>query len=247
MALGRSAPCSTYNPFLRSNNLISLAAWNTGTCLFIIWSGLSCLNQFINSIVWRDNAINWAPVWCDISTKFIIGSSVAIPAASLCINRRLYHIATVRTVTVSSEEKRRAVLVDLAIGLGLPVVEMVLRKLIIRPPPTTLPSLIHLKYRLYRSRTQIQYPRRNWMLAPHVQHLGSLRPRLHPAHPHRPRLCLLRHPQLIGLQCPSRQIPTAHVQTLKPQLEPLLPTHVHSRNRTRLHSPNWVLLPLPQL
>ena len=243
MALGRSAPCSTYRPFLRSNNLISLAAWNTGTCLYIIWTGLSCLNQFINSLVWRGNAVNWAPVWCDISTKFIIGASVAIPAASLCINRRLYQIASVKSVRVSSDEKRRAVLVDLAIGLGLPVVEMILRK-IIRPSSTMFESntLIH---RLYRSRTQIQHPRRYRMLASHIQHLGSLRPRLHPAHPHRSSLRILRHPQHIGLQCPSRQIPTALVQPLKPQFQPLLPTHVPSRSRTHLHNPNRVLLPLP--
>ncbi len=73
----------------------------------MIWTGLACLNQFINSIVWRGNAINWSPIWCDISAKF----------------------ATVRTVTISKAEKRRAVYIDLAIGLGLPVLEMILRKL----------------------------------------------------------------------------------------------------------------------
>ena len=91
------------------------------------WTGLACLNLFINSIVWNDNAINWAPVWCDISSKLIVGVAVAIPAASLCINRRLYHIASVKSVTVTKAEKRRQVMVDLAIGLGLPVMEMVLR------------------------------------------------------------------------------------------------------------------------
>jgi pheromone a factor receptor len=93
------------------------------------WTGLACLNQFINSIVWNNNAINWAPVWCDISAKFIVGSAVAIPAASLCINRRLYHIASVKSVTVTRAEKRRQIMVDLAIGLGLPIMEMILRKL----------------------------------------------------------------------------------------------------------------------
>nr|AVI69657.1 pheromone receptor [Cyclocybe aegerita] len=102
-------------------------AWNTGTCLYMAWTGLACLNQFINSIIWHDNAINWAPVWCDISAKFIVGTAVAIPAASLCINRRLYHIASVRSVTITKAEKRRAIMVDLAIGLGLPVLEMILQ------------------------------------------------------------------------------------------------------------------------
>ncbi|EAU87392.2 pheromone B alpha 1 receptor [Coprinopsis cinerea okayama7 len=104
-----------------------LEAWNTGTCLYMFWTGLGCLFQFVNSIVWNRNAINWAPVWCDITARFIVGCSWAIPAASLCINRRLYHIASVRSVTISRAEKRRAIMVDLAIGLGLPILGMILQ------------------------------------------------------------------------------------------------------------------------
>jgi pheromone a factor receptor len=109
------------------------------------WTAVACLNQFINSIVWDKNAINYAPVWCDIckimaniywnynlmghkASRIIIGTAVAIPAASLCINRRLYRIASVRRVMITKAEKRRQVMVDLAIGLGLPFLEMILRK-----------------------------------------------------------------------------------------------------------------------
>lgn len=102
-----------------------LEAWNTGTCLYMAWTGIGCLILFINSIVWHGNAINWAPVYCDIATKFIIGMSIGIPTASLCINRRLYHISSVRTVTTSKADKRRAILVDLGIGLGIPVIYMI--------------------------------------------------------------------------------------------------------------------------
>jgi len=38
------------------------------------------------------------------ASKIIIGFSVAIPAASLCINRRLYCIAAVRSVTRTKAE-----------------------------------------------------------------------------------------------------------------------------------------------
>ncbi|ESK91508.1 pheromone receptor [Moniliophthora roreri MCA 2997] len=103
-----------------------LEAWNTGTCCYMIWTGLGCLNMFINSIVWKGRVDNIAPVWCDISTKYIIGVAVAIPACSLCINRRLYHIATANTVTITRAEKRRAVIVDLAICVGLPILQMIL-------------------------------------------------------------------------------------------------------------------------
>ena len=43
-----------------------LQAWNVGTCAYMIWTAIACLNQFVNAVVWRDNAINYAPVWCDI-------------------------------------------------------------------------------------------------------------------------------------------------------------------------------------
>lgn len=53
--------------------------------------------------------------------------NVAIPACSLCINRRLYKIATTTTVMVTPAEKRRAIFVDLLIGLGIPCLQMVTR------------------------------------------------------------------------------------------------------------------------
>ncbi|TEB28746.1 STE3-domain-containing protein [Coprinellus micaceus] len=107
-----------------------LEAWNTGTCLYMFWTGLGCLNMFVNSIVWNGNAINWAPVWCDISSRIILGTHFAIPAASLCINRRLYRIASIQAVTVSRAEKRRAVMVDLAIGLGYPCLMIALQYIV---------------------------------------------------------------------------------------------------------------------
>ncbi|KAJ7807360.1 STE3-domain-containing protein [Mycena olivaceomarginata] len=62
-------------------------AWNSGTCWYIFWAALS-------------------------SIRITMGASVALPAASLCINRRLYQIATVRTVVITRADKRRAVLID---------------------------------------------------------------------------------------------------------------------------------------
>ncbi len=41
-------------------------AWNAGTCLYMAWTAVACLNQFVNSVVWHGNAYNPAPVWCDI-------------------------------------------------------------------------------------------------------------------------------------------------------------------------------------
>lgn len=92
----------------------------------MIWTAAACLNQFVNTVVWRNNAINWAPVWCDISSRLIVATSVAIPAASLTITRRLYKISRVQTVVSSQKEKRREMAIDLGLCVGLPVLVMIL-------------------------------------------------------------------------------------------------------------------------
>ena len=110
----------------------------------MIWVGLGCLMQCVNSIVWNKNIINRAPVYCDIcksldlsslensltlrhptATRIQVALNVAITASSLCINRRLYKIATMKAVIFTSSEKRRAVIDDLLIGIGLPILQII--------------------------------------------------------------------------------------------------------------------------
>lgn len=148
---GNLKVCQSKGFNLTCNTHISypLAAWSTGVCMYMIWAGVACLNQFINSIVWNGNAIDFAPVWCDIcesfsstvsdihvkvdaysAAKLLIGTAVAIPAASLAINRRLYHISSgfiSNSVIFSKSKRRHDVLSDLCICLGLPLLEMILR------------------------------------------------------------------------------------------------------------------------
>ncbi|KAL1741339.1 fungal pheromone STE3G-protein-coupled receptor [Schizophyllum fasciatum] len=89
-----------------------LQSMNSGTCFFMFWTSLACLNYFVNSLIWVDNAINSAPVWCDISIRIIMATTVGLPMSSLCIVRRLYKITKVQAVSISPSEKRRAVLLD---------------------------------------------------------------------------------------------------------------------------------------
>lgn len=100
-----------------------LQAWNSGTCYFMMWTSISCLNQFVNSVVWHNNALNPSPGWCEIcefcfqrsrsksdalskAIRIIMGSTVGLPLSSLAINRRLYHIANSSTVTIGRAEVR---------------------------------------------------------------------------------------------------------------------------------------------
>ncbi|OCH87184.1 putative fungal pheromoneG-protein-coupled receptor [Obba rivulosa] len=103
-----------------------LEAWNVGCVLYIFWCGSQCLIQAINMIIWKNNAINWAPVWCDITSRWMLASGVGVCACSLIINRRLYKIASVNAVSTTRSEKRRMVITDLCIGLGIPILQVLL-------------------------------------------------------------------------------------------------------------------------
>lgn len=91
--------------------------------------------------------VNRAPVYCDIGelidalsrehslticyptvTHIQIGINVAIPACSLCINRRLFKITRGKVVMVTASEKRRAVFVDLTICIVPPILQMIARE-----------------------------------------------------------------------------------------------------------------------
>ncbi|KAF8905142.1 fungal pheromone STE3G-protein-coupled receptor [Mucidula mucida] len=102
-----------------------LQAWNIGTCAFMLWTGFGCLNYFINSVIWNGRLDNVAPVWCDISVHYIMALGAAIPACSLCINRRLYHIATSTTVNKTTTDRRREISIDLSLCLGVPILSMI--------------------------------------------------------------------------------------------------------------------------
>ncbi|KAJ3794606.1 pheromone receptor [Lentinula aff. detonsa] len=105
-----------------------LQAWNSGTCFYIFWASLSCLNQFVNSLIWKGNVINSAPVWCEISIRITMATTVALPAASFCIVRRLYGIAAIRRASISYAEKRRGVIIDSLICGLLPMIYLALRE-----------------------------------------------------------------------------------------------------------------------
>ena len=73
-----------------------------------------------------------------IASRFIVGLNVGIPAALLVINRRLYKIASRTEAVAMKAEKLRAVYVDLAIGLSIPLLQMILRESTqITLPPTS--------------------------------------------------------------------------------------------------------------
>ncbi|KAH8834397.1 STE3-like pheromone receptor [Flagelloscypha sp. PMI_526] len=92
---------------------------NIAVLCYMFWTGLACFKFFVDSIIWNDNAINWAPVWCDISTRIHIAAQVGIPAASLRINSRLFSIVVMRNPVGKPSWAMTIYEIFIGIGLGL--------------------------------------------------------------------------------------------------------------------------------
>jgi len=73
-----------------------------------------------------DNYVMRLPVWCDISTKIIIGVTIALPACSFCITRHLEHVASSRYAISTNADKRRRSMIDICFTFGLPLLIMAL-------------------------------------------------------------------------------------------------------------------------
>ncbi|KAF7288416.1 Pheromone B alpha 1 receptor [Mycena chlorophos] len=102
-----------------------LRVWNIGTCGYMLWSGVGCLIFFIDSLIWRGNTLDSAPVWCDLSTYFLAALNLAVPATSLCINRRLYYIVYMKAPRQPTPaQRRRAMAMDLFLSFGIPLLQL---------------------------------------------------------------------------------------------------------------------------
>jgi len=101
-------------------------ASNTGICIYRAWIAAACLIGFIDAIIWNKNIIDWAPAWCALVARFDAGNNVGSSGATLVIVRNLYGIISSKSVDRSKKTERHAVYVDLGIGFGLPVLQMVI-------------------------------------------------------------------------------------------------------------------------
>nr|ALS87617.1 pheromone receptor 1 [Ustilago esculenta]QBH70111.1 pheromone receptor a1 [Ustilago esculenta] len=95
---------------------------NVGTIVLSIWLILGNLDNFINSMVWWNTTANKAPGFCEISIRLRHALFVAIPASNLVIARKLESIASTRQVRASAADRKKSVIIDLLISVGVPVI-----------------------------------------------------------------------------------------------------------------------------
>nr|WCD39442.1 Ste3-5 [Ganoderma boninense] len=105
-------------------------ARNYATISLVAWLFAIDLIYGINSIIWNDNVRIHLLVWCDITTKLIIGASVALPATAMCICKHLESVASGRIVRISHADKQRRMFFELAVCFVLPAIIMALHYIV---------------------------------------------------------------------------------------------------------------------
>lgn len=101
-------------------------ARNTGACALIGYLCVFNLMVFINVLIWPDdNFVNWwdGAVLCDIEVKIHWPITVGVAASTMAITRSLAIVLDVENGVLhpSRAQKRRKVLIDLAICFAVPI------------------------------------------------------------------------------------------------------------------------------
>ncbi|KAF8809920.1 STE3-domain-containing protein [Phlegmacium glaucopus] len=99
-------------------------AGNVATLSIIGWLFVSNIIFAVDAFIWGNNIDIVVPVWCDITTKLIIGATFALPSACLCISIHLEQVASVRLARSSLLDKRRRQYFELGMCFVLPILFM---------------------------------------------------------------------------------------------------------------------------
>ncbi|VDB95847.1 unnamed protein product [Peniophora sp. CBMAI 1063] len=97
-------------------------SWNLGVTFLCFWIFIENITSTASAILWSDNAVIRLYVYCDIVSHLKIITSFVKPMATLIIIRRLHMIATLQSLTPSSERARRLdIALEWTLGLIIPL------------------------------------------------------------------------------------------------------------------------------
>ncbi|KZS89283.1 hypothetical protein SISNIDRAFT_489258 [Sistotremastrum niveocremeum HHB9708] len=82
--------------------------------------------SYSSSAIWSRTVEDNTPAWCDISAKLLVGIRIGVPAACLCITRRLFSIIRGGHSYLTQPQRTRVMLVELALSAGFPLLIMAL-------------------------------------------------------------------------------------------------------------------------
>ncbi|KZV59958.1 hypothetical protein PENSPDRAFT_694699 [Peniophora sp. CONT] len=97
-------------------------SWNLGVTFLCFWIFLELVTAAVSAIVWSDNADIRLYVYCDIVTHIEEITYVVKPMATLIVTRRLYLIASLRSVELPDKAARHWDLaLEWTLGLIIPI------------------------------------------------------------------------------------------------------------------------------
>ncbi|THG94558.1 hypothetical protein EW026_g6940 [Hermanssonia centrifuga] len=105
-------------------------AGNVATLSMIFWLFLVDVIYGVDAVVWANNVEIVVPVWCDITTKVIVGANFALPAACMCVCVHLAQVASVSQVRTSINAKRRRQIIEFIFCYLLPAIWMALHYIV---------------------------------------------------------------------------------------------------------------------
>ncbi|KAF6745598.1 pheromone receptor [Ephemerocybe angulata] len=95
----------------------------------VFWLFLGNLMHGVNSSLFADTVSVSSFVWCDISTKVVLGVNAAVPGAFICIGRRMELISSTRKIHDNPTVKRNTMIFEILLCYIVPVIYMVLHLL----------------------------------------------------------------------------------------------------------------------
>ncbi|KAF8629344.1 hypothetical protein AX15_003495 [Amanita polypyramis BW_CC] len=92
---------------------------------FVSWLFICNFVHGINAVSWAGNSHLHALVWCDIATKLVLGTMIALPASCLCIMRKSEFFASSRPFP-SMSRARTWIIIDLVSCVVVPILYMLM-------------------------------------------------------------------------------------------------------------------------
>lgn len=93
---------------------------HSGPASFGIWVILLNACAFINGVLWKDDAMDRAPVFCDVAAKLNLVGPVGLLISNWCIIRYLAKILTANKSLECREASKKRVMRDYLLSFGIP-------------------------------------------------------------------------------------------------------------------------------
>ncbi|CAE6449096.1 unnamed protein product [Rhizoctonia solani] len=96
----------------------------------IFWFAAVNLPRGINGIIWAGNTRDYAPVWCDITTKLVMGANWAYCSSTVPVSRHLARVSSPYYRGENASERRRRMIFEIFMCMVLPLIGMALHYIV---------------------------------------------------------------------------------------------------------------------